>query len=625
MSIEFSDKSVSAAEPLQIERLRECAGTLFSGAFTTVGIGLSCFVILWLQPPVDVRASATLEQLWMIALAAAVLGTFLSAVVLLWRAMRCWWIARASAFAGYTWTTMTGAVRGAAESGRLPVGKFHPGYALLALALGVLGPALWTFGVIGGWGSPGGGVLPTSEALLVVGPSLMCAVVSVVLGRDSPGSADRSYSVAPRRRNEFGSLLATIPVAAAILVGGVLTVAVGQSASVTIVTLYRTADARHATGTWLSQYVDGGREPEWAAIDSTIKAAARLEITTDAPDVGAARSLMAGWNAQSQPGWNLDGAEEIDWDWYWNYAGAKLSGYLALAWEHIPGPIPDSVQEHLSYIPPHPARRFWQDFTAAAELPPLWYVKAGLPGATSPWGVPFARAWHLRELAQITAYDASTALETGDTRAAEILARELIAAGGHLLREPWGYGHDIGADFVAKGAEILTYIGRAAGESKLTEQGKTLASAVELLRESVVSERYEIEVAGAEPDAELPLTLAGDRALHPLIRFESINSAVIGFCANPREILFGVDQARAESLEQAATLVSDLPRGDEWVDLNRRWLEEIRTTEPPPATNAGPQYAGPPDWVTKFRWKLEHGLGVDDVRQRLEYCGYYGL
>ncbi len=640
MSIQSSEKPVPAAEPSQIERLRECAAGMFSSASTTVGVGLLCFVILWLQPPMDVRASVTLEQVWMVALAAVVLATFLSAVVLLWRAVRCWWNARASAFAGYTWTTMTRAVWDVAESGRLPLGRFHPGYALLALALGVLAPALWTFGVIGGWASPRGGVLPTSEAVLVVGPFLLCAGLSFVLGRRGRDSADHGgrhsddredeahragASDAPRQRNEFGSLLAVAPVVAAIVVGGLLTVAASHSSGVTILTLYATAEARSATGTWLSQYIDGGTEPEWAEIDSTIKAAARLELTTDSPDLGAARSLMVGWDTQNQPGWNLDGVKEIDWDWYWDFVGAEVKGYLALAWEHIPGPIPDSVQANIGRLPPHPAGRFWQDFTAAAELPPLWYAKAGLPGATSPWGVAFARSWQLREVAQITAYDAAMALEAGDLRAAEILTRELIAAGGHLLREPWGYGHDLGADFVAKGAEILTRIGEAAGASSLTEEGRVLSDAVHVLRESVVSQRYEIDVAGALPDASLTLSLAGDQALHPLIRYESISSAVIGFCANPREILFGVDQSRAESLERAATLVSDLPRGDEWVDLNRRWLQEIRLMEPPPATNAGPKYAGPPDWVTQLQWKLERGLGVGDVLQRLEYCGHYGL
>jgi hypothetical protein len=103
------------------------------------------------------------------------------------------------------------------------------------------------------------------------------------------------------------------------------------------------------------------------------------------------------------------------------------------------------------------------------------------------------------------------------------------------------------------------------------------------------------------------MDLIGDRDRPPYVRWWTIAGIVSGFCGNAREILFGIDPRRRQTLERARELAADLPRVDEWIALNERWIDAWEAGNVTWA--AGTAAPGPLSWI-----------GLRGIAARLEFC-----
>jgi hypothetical protein len=78
----------------------------------------------------------------------------------------------------------------------------------------------------------------------------------------------------------------------------------------------------------------------------------------------------------------------------------------------------------------------------------------------------------------------------------------------------------------------------------------------------------------ADPSSIGDLRVISDTSWPPIVRWDRVTNVVTGFCLNSREILFGVDPRRLELLGAAAERTTDIPRSGDWIELNRRWLQQ---------------------------------------------------
>lgn len=78
----------------------------------------------------------------------------------------------------------------------------------------------------------------------------------------------------------------------------------------------------------------------------------------------------------------------------------------------------------------------------------------------------------------------------------------------------------------------------------------------------------------AAPREPVGLTLIGDRTLPPYVRWSVLAAVVDGFCGSAREVLFGVDPGRRETLALAGERAADIPSTEAWAQLIGRRLDE---------------------------------------------------
>jgi serine/threonine protein kinase len=112
----------------------------------------------------------------------------------------------------------------------------------------------------------------------------------------------------------------------------------------------------------------------------------------------------------------------------------------------------------------------------------------------------------------------------------------------------------------------------------------------------------------------------GDKRLEPEARIRLAELTAVGFCENPRELLFGQSADRRTLLRRAGEAVADLPGADARVKPWVTWLYESKATGvtpsmPVPGANGTPvPLARAVDLSTRLL--LLHGL-----RSRLTFCG----
>lgn len=136
-------------------------------------------------------------------------------------------------------------------------------------------------------------------------------------------------------------------------------------------------------------------------------------------------------------------------------------------------------------------------------------------------------------------------------------------------------------------AEAIDRIGRITGDVFLIAEAELLLQVVRDLNplRLGVSGRLQSALSADPKDPEV-LVLIGDTTIVPAARWRLIESVLPAFCLNPREVLFGIDPRRSEVLQRARSLVRDIERSDEWIDLNLKMLERW-SSEPYDSTPIG--------------------------------------
>lgn len=237
------------------------------------------------------------------------------------------------------------------------------------------------------------------------------------------------------------------------------------------------------------------------------------------------------------------------------------------AWASLPGGLQDSVREALDTHAKHSALALWRSIAATDSLPSLWFLRAGFGGLE--WeDIPRLPDATTVGLARSNEAAAILALDRGDVDEAVEHARESIAFGLHLLRQPERLTTR-GREIIEMGYTALAEIGRVVGDSLL------VAEAGRLQELSSVIERTDLPRHGslvASPTAAL-LPEVGDRGLRPSERIGGLGDVIVGFCGNAREIILGVDPRRHQLLVEVERGANDIERIEDIVEAYRRSLD----------------------------------------------------
>ncbi len=115
-------------------------------------------------------------------------------------------------------------------------------------------------------------------------------------------------------------------------------------------------------------------------------------------------------------------------------------------------------------------------------------------------------------------------------------------------------------------------------------------------------------------DQEEPIGIRhmADTTLAVAVRSGLVTAIVTGYCANAREVLFGIDPRRRAALHRAGEVMSDIPRSSEIVSLNQRWLDQLIDD---PTAALGGYDATTPAALKPLGW-----IGRKSLRARLSFC-----
>ena len=119
-----------------------------------------------------------------------------------------------------------------------------------------------------------------------------------------------------------------------------------------------------------------------------------------------------------------------------------------------------------------------------------------------------------------------------------------------------------------------------------------------------------VALAGVAGTGFNPLSIIADTTLAAPIRWWSVAGLVTGFCANPVEILFGVDGIRDDWLAAAQSTAGDLPDIDRWIERQRERLAQWRTSPEQAPTDRGQTLSA----------RLLGMFGFGGYAERVTYC-----
>jgi tRNA A-37 threonylcarbamoyl transferase component Bud32 len=255
----------------------------------------------------------------------------------------------------------------------------------------------------------------------------------------------------------------------------------------------------------------------------------------------------------------------------------------------------------------------WRRAAHSSRLPPLWYLRPGMPGILrfedlGPIQDPGLEA--LPELGQRNLSAAVLALEAGDRGTAVLRARENLLVGWQLMSGSLGNGWGTGRQILDQGATALRSIGELTGDATLILEGSDIREKADSLI-SLDGGRLSLAWALTEP-AGLPQAAWHSRAIPPALRARWLSDIGHGHCGNAREILFGVQPLRRATLDSAASAMADLPWAADLVRLTGGILDDQSghhpTADPPGGLSLGARL---------------HWLGAGGIRHRLDACRAY--
>lgn len=513
--------------------------------------------------------------------------------------------------------------------------RLHVGLLIGSLLCALVLPVCWTLGWLGGWLEGAARLLPREEIAVVFLPSLLLLVGAGLVrlperrtrrrpGRTRPlgtpapelvgawlRHAGRPHQWSERRRPQ-GALL-VVPASLVVLGSVIVLPALLLALGVTLVTAGRTSALRGVTAEWVAAVTsDSLDRVDWMALDSLVGAAAATRAGPARRDSAAAQTFVAAalhWMPS-----RTNGADSItSVAWRWRTEGSVDTSAVFAGWQFLPGSLPDTLRSKLAGDTAAIWLPVWRRLARSTYSAPLWTLGGPFVVSTESRTVPIFDYATVADAAYRNLAAAVLALERGASEAAVRRARETIAVGRHLLRDPVPHNSLIGLAVVEAGRAALAEIGRVTANQHLLEETTTLALALRRYRaEYMMFSRAVREVVMADPRALDGLRYVRDTTLAPAVRWRLVQATVEGYCGNGREVLFGIHPVRRRAVAVAGDLATDLPGTENWVAFNRLLLETL-IQSPDEALRTRP--VDRPLYVELLGW-----IGLDDVRDRLQYC-----
>lgn len=629
--------------PPGLEVLKGAGWKLLRALAGTAASGIAFFALLLVRPYAGVAGSeaggllglseapatgGSSLTLWLFALAAIVLATGLSTLVSLVRGWRLALIVRWGRGLGYPWSVLQDVSLAGADTDALVNGYGHfaltpeatrarliqlrriaAGLLFIAILLAMAGPMSWVLGFGTSGSTDADSLLSRTDFLLFFVPALgtgIAAALALVpeavvrsrtrgwrpftwwslpaVGPDLVSgwlaSADRPT---PRpSRPETTWIPATLPAA----IGTALSIALLGVVAMTLtvaVTASRWVTA-HAPGA--GTLLNRGSEVQWSQLEEAALRAGRGTATAQsAPDVAASFVPLG---TAIRP-------SEVDDD------------FLAAAWRDVPDLLTTNMRQQLVADTSFAERDEWRALAATRERYPFLAYPDSFAGIPPPGRqFPVYSADRVQRLARAHEAAAVLAAARGNPPLVLSLGRENLAVGAKLLRDPvhgW-----LAYDVIERGRRMLAEAGLLTGNRDLWLEAEALGRMTGA--GSFANPTLAVLHAGGtmtDPATPSGMDIIGDRNRPPFVRWWAVAGAVSGFCGNAREILFGVDPRRRATLERARELASDLPRIDEWIALNIRWIDAWENGDLTWAAGADP--SGPLSWI-----------GLGGIAARLDFC-----
>ena len=611
--------------------LRGTVWKQITGLAATAAAGIAFFVTLSMAPWTTVIGGApnslSLALLAGTASAAVLLGT-LSLV----RGVRASLLLRGGHAARYPWSVLLDVALDGRDDTAALVNGFGPfaliadatrkrllrlrrlraGSFVVATAVGMLGPVVWAVFGSGSVTSQPTQSLSGSEMTLLFGLPAMMVIVGLLLGIPewrvrNPGRSPRGllplpWTLRPVRTElverwlseqgrtpaaESPSPVVRVVPFSSVAVGSIMTLALVATLALTL-----------------------------AVVRTSLQWSARAKIVADAVLADSARSwaseiqlaraagLVAGQSTRAQPRWAGSLAD-------WLLADRSDSSppnaqALPTLWRTLPEPLPRETYSALTEDTLASELRLWRRVAYSGPLPPLWMYADGFENVTAPdIDLRLFNATDVLGLAARNEAGALLHIADGDKAAAVLRARENIAVGGHLLRDPihgW-----LGPDVVSGGADILHEVGLLTGDRELLMEAERLGATIG--NDGAMRRGPWFGAAlMADPRNPVGIDIVADSARPDYVRWWTIAGVVPGFCGSAREILFGVSPERRAILDRAATLVEDTPRVSEWMAMNGRWLDAWVSHGPTTRQQL-------PRWLVPLPW-----IGLGGVADRIAFC-----
>ncbi|MFI5399274.1 MAG: protein kinase [Candidatus Binatia bacterium] len=551
--------------------------------------------------------------------------------------------------------------------------------ALLAASVlaAIITPFVWVLGLVPHIAPRSQAALPGSELLLVLAPPLAFLLAAALCARPEAGFVRRAgASASLRRRRHWGPVRAELvsawlratetPVPARLgalprwLVATAAVVAIMISAltvslavGVTLLSSYGVTSLGPRSSEWSeSVFLDehnchpnptpfdstdyacsNERRPSaWVRIRSAMVASGSQVTRVNGPglDIGSlvpAAFLRA--RERRHPAWALDTVllsrfpsessivtTPEEWEW------TRVLREVRAGWRTLPAKLPDSLAASLARDTVWPGLELWRALAHSPPLPPLWYFRAGLPGAQSSRELPelIFIDDRLVALAARNSAAAVLALSKGDKGGALLRARENLAASWQFDKDPIiGFGW--WDDAVGRAIVDLAAIGRVTGDQAVTTEAASLQATYDGARLSRVRPWFSALLFADPSSTQVhrdAIQLFDDTTLAPRVRFYLATRVLWGFCANAREILFGVDPARRDLLAQAGRGLADIARSADWIDVNKRELD--RWIAEPAAAFEAQQFALHQNGAGLGVGEALSWIGLRGVEARLKGC-----
>ena len=637
--------------PPGLDVLRGAGWKQLTALAGTGAAGLAFFATVLLAPQAPAGAQSgdgVWATLWLPILAAGALVTGIAALLVLARGWRLSLLLRAGRAARYPWPVVldvaidggrdTAALinghgpfaflDGAKRRGLLHLKRLRAGAILLGAILAMLSPLFW----LGGFGSAStaGATVWRSgyEVALLLLPSAVPFAAAALFGLPEwllhrrrrhrrwllplPSSLRTVQpELVERWLSEQGKQVAENPAERS---RPFLPVAGGALLSALLVAmLYLTATAARTATRWSARaqvvaaavLTDAGAS--WTDLTRLVGASGRLPGQPRRPRLqrvqGLAAALFGNVTDSTAPPEST--GHEVGSD------GTPLqtagNGPERSLWRNLPASVAGETRAALARDTAAGGLGLWRRAAYAGPLPALWTYVDSLPDITGVGGqIPLFRHGEVRRLATMNEAAALLHMANGDRDQAVVRGRENIAIGGHLLADPvhgW-----LAADVIRTGSAIVGEIGLLTGDRVLLLEVERLRAALDAVDRPVLRTPWFGAALNVGPLAPRALQVLSDTLLPSFVRWWTVGGIVPGFCGSAREILFGVSAERGAVLERARALANDIPRVEEWVRVNERWLESW--IEGAPSTKQKVP-------ASLFPFRL---IGLGGVAHRIAYC-----